>query len=399
MRVCTKCGTENPSSAIHCMKCGNLLVEEEMLTEEQKLQKKLQEAEKENELLKAALEAKLKGEGSIDGDGFDTDSISDNVLVEEAEDDFPVEGSGYAVDEAESNSTNISEVVRTSEEGNSRQEIDTEKSPSNKSLLIFAIGLLVLAGVVGGGIYRSEVYLPAKRDAEAPRYYVCPSTLKIRRTPFFDGDANVVGRVSYGTELIVYDSIPGEYFKCKFCPRKANGKVIKDQVIEGYVHYKYLLPKDDFFLLNSIFGNDDAKKMLSETRYKKALLEIYKRNNYIGNLTKEQVDRYGLSTDLLRDAKGRYQVFCRNVKASSNNVYRSRKYQKDSKYLDAAIILDNLDDPDNRLLLYFAFSDDETPNLLVSTYINNKGYMKDGTLQLYGDRLHGGYWLSVKFVK
>lgn len=58
MKVCKKCKTENPSSATYCMKCGDLLVEEEQLTEEERLRKLLRESEAEKELLRAALKAK-----------------------------------------------------------------------------------------------------------------------------------------------------------------------------------------------------------------------------------------------------------------------------------------------------------------------------------------------------
>lgn len=391
MKTCSKCGNENPSSAIHCMKCGSLLVEESALSEEQKLQKKLQDTEKENELLRAALEAKLQNHSDANDSG---ETKQEEKVVSS---NRSTKGLNEGVIESA-----ISEV-RNGVSGNdsakrTTQNSSIKESPSNKTLLILAIVLLVIAGVVGGVIYWNKVYLPAKRDAEAPRYYVISSSLNIRSSTFFDGDANMLGKVTYGTELIVYDdSVPGEYFHCKFAPVDAKGKVIKEQVLEGYVHYDYVLPKNDFFLLNSIFGNDDAKEILSETRYKKALLEVYKRNNFIGDLTYEQADRYGFSHDMIRDASGRYQVFCRNKKATSNNVYRSRKYRKDSKYPDAAILLDNLDDVNDRLLLYFVFDDDSTPHLLISCHIHDKGYMKDGTLKLYEN--YGNYSLSVEFVE
>lgn len=392
MKTCGKCGNENPSSAIHCMKCGSLLVEEEALSEEQKLQKRLQDAEKENELLKAALEAKLKG-------AVESEAMADNT---NQKDETHLENTS---DKENDDALNENKIVEPDQElskydSDSKQPDTTSnsKSFSNKTLLILSIVLLVIAGVVGGIMYRNNVYLPNKRDAEAPRYYVISSSLKIRNSAFFEGKANIAGEVSYGTELIIYDSVPGEYFYCKFAPHDAKGNIIKDKVIEGYVHYNYILPKTDFLLMNSMFGNDDAKDMLMETRYKKALLEIYKRNNFIGGLTEEQANRYGVSSDIIRNAKGRYQIFCRNKKAESNNVYRTRKYRKDSKYMDVAIILDNLDNTSDRLLLYFVFDDDETPHLLVSSYINNKGYMKDGTLKLY-ENYYGNYSLSVEFTE
>ena len=63
MQSCPNCHKENPSAANHCMYCGTLLIEE-TLSEEDKLRAKLQETEKENRLLKEALEAQLKTGGS-----------------------------------------------------------------------------------------------------------------------------------------------------------------------------------------------------------------------------------------------------------------------------------------------------------------------------------------------
>lgn len=60
MKICSQCEKENPSSANHCMYCGTALVEEEQLSEEAKLLKKLKEQDEENRLLKAVLDAQLK---------------------------------------------------------------------------------------------------------------------------------------------------------------------------------------------------------------------------------------------------------------------------------------------------------------------------------------------------
>jgi DNA polymerase III alpha subunit (gram-positive type) len=62
MKTCPQCEKENPSSANYCMYCGTALVEEEQLSEEAKLFKKLKEQDEEIRLLKAALEAQLKKE-------------------------------------------------------------------------------------------------------------------------------------------------------------------------------------------------------------------------------------------------------------------------------------------------------------------------------------------------
>ncbi len=265
---------------------------------------------------------------------------------------------------------------------------------SKKGLVITIIVLLLAAIGVGGWFYYNNVYIPEKRDAEAPRYYVMSGIINMRSSPDFDMDNNKIGSLPYGTEIIVYDivtSAPKPYLYGKYAPKDASGKVIKDKVVEGYLAYDYMATKADFFLLNSIFGNDDARKMLSETRYKKALLSYFKHNHYKGNISKEKMEEYGIDPM----ATETWQVFCRHEKAKSNNVYRSRKYRKDSKYTDLAVIITNKHSQ-RRQLLYFIFDDDETFHLLTEQSAPNTGYMKDGTLKLMSIG-NGRYEVHVEY--
>ena len=146
----------------------------------------------------------------------------------------------------------------------------TEKRKVPIGIIILIIGLLFVAGSVGFWFYHTNVYLPEKRDAEAPRYYVMAQNINMRSSPEFEADYNKIGSFPYGTEIIVYDSVKTglkPYLYGKYAPRDAKGKVIKEKVVEGYLAYDYMATKADFFMLNSIFGNDDARKMLSESRY------------------------------------------------------------------------------------------------------------------------------------
>lgn len=257
-------------------------------------------------------------------------------------------------------------------------------------------GILIVGGLVGGLLYRNNVYLPAKRDAEAPRYYVMAHNINMRSTPEFGAEYNKLTSFPYGTELLIYDSMKNAttpYFYGKYAPKDARGKVMKDKCVEGYMAYEYMLPKSDFFLLNSIFGNEDALKMLSETRYKKALLSYFKDKGYRGNIDKAKMDECGIRG---LDNAPRWQVFCRYEKAKSNNVYRSRKYRKDSKYTDVAIIIQNLENGTRRLL-YFVFDDSGTPFLLAEQSAPSEGYMKDRTLKLYNNIYNGRYEVSVDY--
>jgi hypothetical protein len=55
MKLCPQCEKENPSSANHCMYCGTLLIAEEELSAEIKLQKELNDAKDTIQLLKQSL--------------------------------------------------------------------------------------------------------------------------------------------------------------------------------------------------------------------------------------------------------------------------------------------------------------------------------------------------------
>ena len=274
-------------------------------------------------------------------------------------------------------------------------EIIPTPKHSKKGIVVIIIVLLVLVVAAGGWFYYNNVYIPQKRDAEAPRYYVIAQNINMRSTPEFEADYNKIGSFPYGTEFIVYDSVKTglkPYLYGKYAPRDAKGKVIKEKVVEGYLAYNYMASKADFFLLNSIFGNDDARKMLSESRYKKALLSYFKQNHYKGNISREDVLEYG---GINLNATESWQVFCRHEKATSNNVYRSRKYRKDSKYTDLAVIITNLDGNERRLL-YFVFDDDESFHLLMEQSAPYTGYMKDRTLKLK-ETDDGGYYVDVEY--
>ncbi len=270
----------------------------------------------------------------------------------------------------------------------------TEKKKAPKGIILLIIGLLLLVGGVGFWFYYTNVYLPEKRDAEAPRYYVIAPSINMRSTPEFEIDNNKIGSFPYGTEIIVYDSTKTglkPYLYGKYAPIDAKGKVLKDKVVEGYLAYDYMATKADFFLLNSIFGNDDARKMLSESRYKKALLDYFKKKQYKGNISRDKMIEYGINPNATQS----WQVFCRHEKAKSNNVYRSRKYKKDSKYTDLAVIIKNINSNERRLL-YFVFDDDESFHLLLEQPAPYSGYMKDRTLKLMSMD-NGRYYVDVEY--
>lgn len=267
---------------------------------------------------------------------------------------------------------------------------------SDNHRITWLIIILLLVGVaVGGIVYYSDIYLPQKRDAEAPRYYTFANSVRMRSSAEFDVEYNKLESFGYGTEVIVYDSMPGNYFYGKVAPKDARGKVIKDRVVEGYMAYAYLLPQEDFFRMNGIFGNSEAMEMLDESRYRRALLDYLKSHNYCGKITVEQIAEHNMDPDL--NNAEQWQVFCKDKTSRSNTVYRSRKYNRHSKYTDLAVIIQNVRSGERRLL-YFIFDDETgTPELRGEQAAPAQGYMVDGTLTLQ-DWGHDGVDVYVRYT-
>lgn len=360
---CPECGRMVNPNAEECPNCG-APVKELISLMSTETKAKASDSEKGTTPIDGTLQAKNSQEAAVKQQGEITQPVS----------------------KSSSSNTTQSSVVTN--------EITLPQKRSKKGIITIITVLLLVAGAVGGWFYYNNVYLPQKRDAEAPRYYVIAPSINMRSSPEFEIDNNKIGSFPYGTELIVYDSVKTglkPYLYGKYAPRDAKGKVIKDKVVEGYLAYDYMATKADFFLLNSIFGNDDARKMLSESRYKKALLSYFKQNHYKGNISKDKMAEYGINPNVTQS----WQVFCRHEKATSNNVYRSRKYKKDSKYTDLAVIITNINSRERRML-YFVFDDDESFQLLTVQPVPRSGYMKDRTLKLLRTS-DGGYYVDVEY--
>lgn len=124
-------------------------------------------------------------------------------------------------------------------------EANRRKSSSGPKIFI-CIALLLLL-VAGGVFWYNNIYMPAKIDREAPRYYPFAERTFLRSSQMAGIDANKLGTLNYGSELIVYDySSDWAYVK------SASGK-------KGYVSSDFLMEKKDFYILNSIWGDSDSR--------------------------------------------------------------------------------------------------------------------------------------------
>ena len=243
-----------------------------------------------------------------------------------------------------------------------------EAKKSNGTLIGIIILLAVIICGVGGYFYYDNVYLPEKIDREAPRYYSMANVIVLRSSRSAGADFNKVASLPYGTELITYD-IDKEWAKVK-----VNSPYGEKQ--EGYVASQYILNKSDFFLMNSIFGNQDSKETIITTKCRIALLNYFKEKQYIGKIDEQIRIDAGISTS--PNNANQWQVFTKPKDAKPNSVFFKRLYNKSSQFTDFAVIITNSVSGEKKLL-YFYFDEDETPHLLTEQDAPSQGYIIDIT--------------------
>lgn len=234
---------------------------------------------------------------------------------------------------------------------------------TQKTLLRLLILALLLFLAVGGFCYYKLVYLPRKIDREAMRYYPIVNII-LRTSQMAQVDFNKLGSVPYGSELITYE----------FGPEWSHVKVNasdKEKRLEGYVSSLYLINKTDFYLLHSIFGDEESKLDIATAKCRTALLNYFKGNRFIGKMTPAALAESGL--DIVPDDTNQWQVFTRKEKP--NSTYFRKLIDPHSKYSDFAVIIKNINTGERRLL-YFYFAEDESPILAKEEAAPVSGYIE-----------------------
>ncbi|MDE7393047.1 MAG: zinc-ribbon domain-containing protein [Muribaculaceae bacterium] len=245
-------------------------------------------------------------------------------------------------------------------------------------LLLVALLLILIGGGIGGYFYYQNVYLPEKIDREAPRTYPIVN-LVLRQTKMADGDFNKITTIPMGGELITYEQ-DNEWARVKYVPNNPNEKPM-----EGYVASPYLIDKSDLYLLNSIFGDDDARDVLATTKVRKALLEVYKGLEITGKLSSEVAEEAGLEYT----PSAQWQVYLRNGQRKPNEVLFKRAMNPYSEFTDLLVLIENVQTGE-RQLIYATFDDDETHHIRGVYDAPRSGMIKDYWIDSDGD-------LAVKF--
>lgn len=262
------------------------------------------------------------------------------------------------------------------EENSSQEEINAleeHKSIVSESLVdnsskgfnyIWVTTVVLLAVVslsVGGYLYYKNVYLPKKIDREAPRYYTFSHLTNMRSSQIAGVDYNKIATLPYGSQLITY-SYGTEWSSVKNGDKK------------GFISSSLLMNKEDFYLLNSIWGDNESRECVFTSKCRIALLNYFKDKNYIGKIPSELLNE--IKPGFIKSEDNQWQVFCRNKSIKPNMVFYPRLFDKYSKFTDFAVLVKNIQTGDRKVLI-FTFSEDETPSLLYEDNAPKEGYIKD----------------------
>lgn len=259
-----------------------------------------------------------------------------------------------------------------------------EKKPiRNLTKIVLIVVLAVVAFIVFGTIYYYKVYLPAKIDREADRYFSFVN-LNFRSSKDAGGDYNKIGSIPYGTELITYEhDSEWSYVKYKNEESKSN---------KGYVSSAFLLNKEDFIRLNSIFGDIESKGCIPTAKCRLAILNYFKEKGYIGKISSEVLK--GILPSFTPTYENQWQIFCRDFKMKPNNVLYPQLYNKNSKFTDFAVIIKNINNEERRLLLFY-FEDNETPHLYYEEPVYGNGYIVNISTKI--DKSSNKYVIVTKY--
>lgn len=250
----------------------------------------------------------------------------------------------------------LQEAIKLSPENpiyQSKINILSESQSSNKksgSVIKIVAGIVLF--LVAGFALSYFLYFKQKWiDDAAPRYYTVASSSILRSSPLAGVDYNRIESLPYGTELILYS------YDSEWSQVKAHDKA-------GYIASNIIVNKNDFIILNSIFGDVETRDAIETVKCRLALLNYFKKNNYIGKINESII--YEVFGADYRN-KEVWQLFSKNSNIEPNTVIYPRVVNPNSKYTDFGVIINNLNTGDRKFLL-FSFNDDQTAFLVHEEY-------------------------------
>lgn len=227
-----------------------------------------------------------------------------------------------------------------------------------KKLILFGSVSIVLLGMLAGSYFLW--YKPYSIERNAPRYYTF-TNLNLRSSEDSESKDNIIEMIPYGTELITY----GKGYS--WARVKANGK-------EGHVAAYLILTKEDFQLLDRVWGNEDAKKCIGAAHYRLAVIDYLKRKEFSSGATE-------------------WQIFAKPYGGTLNTVsYPKFSQRKDGDGL--IFIVKNNRTNERRLVIYGFTEEPKTP-----IYKTDVSLEKDLSIRNVECRIEGydNLWIMITF--
>ncbi len=171
-----------------------------------------------------------------------------------------------------------------------------------------------------------------KKDINAEPMFIISENLNLRSDK--SQNAYVIGNYDYGTEVKVYNTFDNKWAEVAVGRKK------------GYMSLEYLVSPEMFYLIDGMFGNDLAQKMISKTIYKKAIANYYIQQGYTSDMPEEiKKELYGHKWK----NKETWQIFAIEGKPKFNSVAFG-DFNGDRK-TDIAVVLTNKKSKKNKLVV------------------------------------------------
>ena len=170
-----------------------------------------------------------------------------------------------------------------------------------------------------------------KKDFSSETMIIISENLNIRSDK--NKNSYIIGSYPFGTKVEVYDVFENNWAEVSVGDKK------------GYMSFEYLVLPETFYIIEGMFGNENAKKLIASTKYRIAISNYMKTNNYTTKIPKNEREKlYGKDTK-----KEVWQIFAEPSKSEFNSFCYG-DYNGDNNR-DAAFILTNVKTGKRKLIV------------------------------------------------
>ena len=214
-----------------------------------------------------------------------------------------------------------------------KSEPDKTKNNSLKSKAIFVGGILfgIIPFIFIVYLLLGPVIKVIQKDFSSTKMIVISEELNIRSDKI--KSSYVIGSYPYGTEVNVYEVFDNDWAEVSINEKK------------GYMSFEYLVLPETFYIIDGMYGNENAKELISSTKYRIAISTYLTNNNFTSKIPiTEREKLYGKD-----DQKEVWQIFAEDRKAKYN-TFCFGDYNGDKKN-DAAFIITNVKTGNRKLII------------------------------------------------